>query len=499
MTNDMKVWFLASEVAPFAKTGGLADVAGSLPNAIKKMGVDVRVALPFYRMVKEGNFPTRKALSRLEVPLGERMLQGDVLETVTTQGVPVYFFDRGDLFDRPNLYGTPEGDYRDNLERFTFFSRAALLFARVAGFSFDIVHCHDWQTGLIPTYLKTIYREDPFFSHTASLFTVHNMGYQGIFPAAKLTTCGFPATELNPEGIEYWGKISLLKAGIVYADAMTTVSPRYSREIQTPEFGMGMDGILGKRSADVYGILNGADYSSWNPATDEHITNHYSLDNMNGKKKCKADLVKELGLPQRFVDRPLLGMVSRLSAQKGCDLLAQIVEDIVGLDAGLVILGAGEETYQALFLELGRKYPESVAVRIGFDEALAHRIITGADMLLVPSQYEPCGLTQIYGLKYGTVPIVRATGGLDDTVQAFDRNSGEGTGFKFVEYEPGVFLDQIKDAVKVFEDRPGWMKLVQNGMQADFSWEKSAREYVSLYEKVRERKRIADCGMWISE
>jgi starch synthase len=487
MSESLRVWFLASEVAPFAKTGGLADVAGSLPDALKRLGVEVRVGLPFYRMAKEENFPAQKAVAGLEVPLGDRTLRGDVLETATAEGVPVYLFDREDLFDRPNLYGTAEGDYYDNLERFTYFCQAALIFASKSGFRFDVIHCHDWQTGLVPTYVKTVYRIDPLFASTASVFTIHNIGYQGLFPRDRLQVCGIPGTEFNPDGLEFWGKISLLKAGIVYADAITTVSPRYSREIQTREFGMGMDGMLRKRSEDLYGILNGVDYTSWNPATDRHIIDHYSLRNMEGKRRCKASLVRELGLHRRFVDRPVLGMVSRLAAQKGADLLAQIVEGIVGLDAGLAILGAGNEKYQALFLELSRKYTESVAVTIGFDEGLAHRIMAGADMLLVPSRYEPCGLTQIYGLKYGTVPIVRATGGLDDTIQHFNQNSGEGTGFKFVEYETGAFLDQIKVALKVFEDRPRWMRLVESGMRVDFSWEKSAQEYVTLYERIKER------------
>ena len=484
MTESLRVLFLASEAAPFAKTGGLADVAGSLPNALKKLGVDVRVGLPFYRMAKEGNFQTRKAVSGLEVPIGNTRLRGDVLETSTEGGVPVYLFDREDLFDRPNLYGTPEGDYYDNLERFTFFSHAALLLPKKVGFHFDVVHCHDWQTGLIPAYVKALYRADSFFSSVASVFTIHNLGYQGLFPPDRLHTCGVPVTEFNPDGLEFWGKISLLKAGIVYADAITTVSSRYSQEIQTTEFGMGMDGILRKRASALYGILNGADYSSWNPANDRHITDHYSLRNIGGKRKCKAGLVKELGLHQRFEDRPVLGMVSRLAVQKGADLLAQVVEDIVELDAGLAILGAGEEKYQALFMELEKKYPESIAVRIGFDETLAHRIMAGSDMILVPSRYEPCGLTQIYGLKYGTVPIVRATGGLDDTIEAFDAASGKGTGFKFSDYEATAFLDQIREALKVFEHKPEWVKLLKRGMRADFSWEKSAMEYVSLYEKV---------------
>ncbi len=485
MTEPLKVWFLASEVAPFAKTGGLADVAGSLPACLKNLGVDIRVGLPFYRTVKDGSFEIKKSLEGLEVPLGDTILRGDILETSTEEGVPVYLFDREDFFGRSSLYGTPKGDYPDNLERFSYFCRAALLFAKETGLSFDVVHCHDWQTGLIPAYLKTLFKADPLFSDVASVMTVHNLGYQGLFPADKLSICGLPATEFHLEGIEFWGKISLLKAGIVYADAITTVSPTYSQEIQRPEFGLGMEGILKKRSADLYGILNGADYHTWDPAADRHIGSHYSLSDIKNKRLCKTALVNELGLDQRFADRPLLAMISRLAAQKGCDLLVEIAQDIVELDAGLVVLGAGEEEYERFLIGLGKKYPESIAVRIGFDEPLAHRIMAGADMLLIPSRYEPCGLTQIYALKYGTVPIVRATGGLDDTIKQFDPDSGQGTGFKFVEYEAKAFFERIKEAVRLFEESAGWMKLVKNGMRSDFSWERSAQEYIYVYDKAR--------------
>jgi len=485
MRDSLRVWFLASEVAPFAKTGGLADVAGALPACLKNLGVDVRVGLPFYRMVKDGKFQTQKVLEGLEVPLGNTTLKGDVLETTTEEGLPVYLFDREDLFDRSALYGTPEGDYPDNLERFSYFSRAAPLFAKKAGFRFDVVHCHDWQTGLIPAYLRTLYKAVPFFSDVASVFTIHNLGYQGLFPTDKLSTCGLPAGELRPEGIEYRGQISLLKAGIVYADAITTVSPRYSREIQTPEFGMGMDAIFRKRSSDLYGILNGVDYKAWNPATDPYITVHYGPGDMEGKRKCKVDLVNEMGIDQHLVGRPVLAMISRLAAQKGCDLLVRVAEDLVRLDAGLVILGAGDEKYQVDLSELAKKYPESIAVRIDFDEPLAHRIMAGADMLLLPSRYEPCGLTQMYALKYGTVPVVRATGGLDDTIVPFNPETGEGNGFKFSPYESVAFLGVIRQAVDLFLNSQAWKKLMVNGMKADFSWEESARKYILLYEKVR--------------
>ena len=491
----MKVWFLAPEVAPFAKTGGLADVAGSLPCALKKLGVEVRVGLPFYRTVKKGGFATRKAPEGLEVRLANTQLRGSVLETVTPEGVPVYLFQQDELFDRPNLYGTAEGDYPDNLERYAYFSRAALLFAKKAGFHFDVVHCHDWQTGLIPAYLKTVYGADPVFSRVASVFTVHNMGYQGLFPADKLASCGLAASQFHPQGIEYWGNISLLKAGLVYSDAITTVSPTYSQEIQTPEFGLGMDSILRERSEDLHGILNGADYSAWDPATDPHISAHYTVGNIKGKRTCKAALAHEMGLDKHLLDRPLLAVISRLTAQKGHDLLVQIVEDVSELDAGLVILGTGEDKYQKALEEIGHKYHKRVAVRFGFDESLAHRIMAGADMLLAPSRYEPCGLTQIYALKYGAVPIVRATGGLDDTIQQFDPHPGTGTGYKFVEYEPRAFLDQIKQAVKTYDDKGAWEKVVQNGMRADFSWEESAREYVLLYEKIAKARQGLDATL----
>ncbi|MBW2020276.1 MAG: glycogen synthase GlgA [Deltaproteobacteria bacterium] len=494
MAESLRIWFLASEVAPFAKTGGLADVAGSLPGALKKLGMDVRVGLPYYRMVKEGGFSVRKVLEGLEVPLGDRVLRGNVLETTTEEGIPVYLFARDDLFDRPYLYSTPKGDYPDNLERFTYLSRAAILFAKQAGLDFDLIHCHDWQTGLIPAYLKTLYRADSFFSRAASVFTIHNLGYQGLFPQDKLPICGLPASEFHPEGLEYWGQISLLKAGIMYADAITTVSPRYSQEIQTPEFGLGMDGTLRKRSADLYGILNGADYHVWDPARDVHVPANYSPGKMAGKRRCKESLIQEMGLEPSLRKSPLLGMISRLDFQKGLDLLVQILDEVLALDVGLVVLGSGDERIQKAIQAAAERHPGHVGLEIDFNEPLAHRIMAGADMFLVPSRYEPCGLTQIYALKYGTVPIVRATGGLDDTIQAFDPKSGKGTGFKFVPYEPKALLDQIKKAVKTYHNGSAWGKVVKNGMKADFSWDESARKYVLLYKKVKKGNKMETRG-----
>ena len=478
----MNVLFLASEVSPFAKTGGLADVAGSLPGALKGLGVNVSVGLPLYRSVKEGPFQRDLVLKGLQVPLAGRTLVGSVQATETGDGVPVYFFEREDLFDRPNLYRTTEGDYYDNLERFAFFSRAALVFARATGMSFDVIHCHDWQTGLIPAYLSTLFRTDPFFSSTATLFTIHNIGYQGLFTRDKLPAAGLPPEAFRVDGVEYWGAISLLKAGIIYSDAVTTVSPTYCREIQTSEFGMGMEGILRDKSAVLHGILNGVDYSVWDPAIDPHIVSNYDSDHLSEKGVNKAALLKETGLESALMERPVLGMTSRLSHQKGCDLLIPILDELASMEVGLVILGEGEERYERELRGAAERHRGKVSVTIGFDEALAHRILAGVDLFLVPSFYEPCGLTQMYALKYGTVPVVRATGGLEDTIEDVDPQTKTGNGFKFEAYDAKAFLVSIRRAVDLWPDQETWGTLVRKAMAADFSWKRSAERYLDLYQ-----------------
>jgi starch synthase len=484
MADKLKVLFLSPEVVPFAKTGGLADVAGSLPSALKKLGMDVRVGLPYYRTIKAQELTTNTIIQELEVPVGDLVLRGDVLGLETEDEIPVYLFEREDLFDRPNLYGTPRGDYYDNLERFTYFSRAALVFARDVGFDFDIVHCHDWQTGLVPASLKTIHKSDSFFSRCVSVFTIHNIGYQGVFPKNKLGVSGIPATEFQPPGLEFWGNISLLKAGIVYADAVTTVSPKYSEEIQTAEYGMGMEGVLYHRRADLHGILNGVDYRVWDPLGDPHIPSQYSQKKLGGKVRCKQSLMEEMNLDTSLKERPILGMISRLSTQKGLDLLVEIVDDILDLDTGLVVLGSGEEDIQQAIAEAAERHPGRVGLTIGFDEPLAHRIMAGADIFLIPSHYEPCGLTQMYALRYGTVPVVRATGGLDDTIVPFDPSTGEGNGFKFKPYEAEAFLETVQRCVGLYSDTKAWKRLMANGMREDFSWDRSAQRYLDLYQSI---------------
>lgn len=485
MVDKLKVLFLSSEVVPFAKTGGLADVAGSLPGALRQLGVDVRLVLPYYRLVREGNFQVRTVLKDLEIPLGGEMLTANVLETQTEDGVPVYLIERDDLYDRPNLYGSAVGDYYDNLERFSFFSHAALILSEALLFSPDLIHCHDWQTGLVPALIKGPYGDTSTFAGTPTVFTVHNLGYQGLFPAGKLPVTGLPKEEFfHPEGLEFWGKISLLKAGIVYSQAITTVSPTYAREIQTPEYGLGMEGIFKHRRASLHGILNGVDYTLWDPAMDSHVPFNYSPRKMEGKRRCKESLIREMGLDPSVIKKPLLGMISRLDNQKGFDLLVQMLDEILELDVGLIILGSGDELIQKAIQEAATRHQGHVGFEIGFDEPLAHRIMGGVDIFLIPSRYEPCGLTQMYALKYGTVPVVRATGGLDDTVVQFDPLTKKGNGFKFGPYKPAAFVATISQAVNLFQDSRTWKRLMANGMKADFSWDKSARRYLEIYRSV---------------
>jgi starch synthase len=341
---------------------------------------------------------------------------------------------------------------------------------------------------LISAYLKSVYRENPFFSQTAVVFTIHNLAYQGLFMKEKLSLTGLPPEMYNPEGLEFWERINLMKAGIVYGDVINTVSKKYSEEIQTPEFGYGLDGILRKRRQDLYGILNGVDYDDWDPAHDPHLAAPYSLHNMAGKKKCKKDLLKEFGLPPSLENAPLLGVISRLADQKGFDLLAQILEELFQLDVGFVLLGTGEKKYHDLFTEVAEKYPKKAGIRIAYDDRLAHKIEAGADLFLMPSKYEPCGLNQIYSLRYGTIPVVRATGGLDDTITQYDPSTGKGNGFKFKGYDAKELLEQIKRAMALYHQPEHWNQVQQNAMTADFSWQRSAEAYLDLYHHALARK-----------
>jgi starch synthase len=491
MEKSLQVLFVTPEAVPFAKTGGLADVAGALPKFLQPLGCDLRMVMPYYRIVKESGLPLQYLGQEIEVPIGDEILRADIYQGQLNQDIPVYFIGRDEFFDREHLYSTPRGDYFDNAERFIFFSKVVLIFCQLMSFSPSIIHHHEWQTGLIPAYLRSIYQNDPLFSHTAVVFTIHNIAYQGIFKREKFWLTGLPIEMYNPEGIEFWERINFMKAGIVYADVINTVSQKYSEEIQTSEYGYGLEGILRKRKDDLYGILNGVDYQDWDPSRDPSLIAHYNPQDLSGKRECKKDLLKEFNLPPSLENFPLLGMISRLADQKGFDILAEILDELFTLDIGFVLLGTGEQKYENLFTEVARKYPQKAGIRIAYDDQLAHKIEAGADFFLMPSKYEPCGLNQIYSLRYGTIPIVRATGGLDDTIVNYDPATGKGNGFKFIRYDAKEFLNQIKVAIGFYSQPKHWRQLLRNAMAADFSWQRSTKAYLQLYRKVLEKKGLS--------
>ena len=479
----MHIAFVASEGVPFSKTGGLADVVGALPQALVKLGHQVSVYLPRYRQTKLADAPI--AVRSITVPFDDKYRFCSVLKGPSLSGVQHYFVEYPPFFDRDALYGTAAGDYTDNAERFALFSRAVIEASKVLGAP-QVFHCHDWQSALVPVMLRSLYSEDPAFSDVATVFTIHNMGYQGLFPPDTLPLLMLPWDLFTISKMEFFGQVNFLKGALAYADFITTVSRKYSQEIQTTEFGFGLEGVLRNRASTVTGILNGVDYAEWSPETDKFIAARYSPQDLTGKAKDKQDLLAAFGMVNADPKLPVLGIVSRFAAQKGFDLVAQIADRLVREDVILVALGSGDKLYEEMFLRLQKQFPNKIAVKVAYDNALAHKIEAGSDMFLMPSRYEPCGLNQIYSLKYGTVPIVRATGGLDDTIEPWDVRSGKGTGFKFVEYSGESLLLTIKAALQAFRDEASWKVLMRNGMARDFSWNASAKEYVKVYEKARQ-------------
>jgi starch synthase len=482
----MRILLASSEVAPFAKTGGLADVAGALPKALAKLGHDIRVVLPRYRGVDPVKFQLRQVFTSLSVPAAGRSADATIWEGAIG-AVPVYFVGHDGYFNRDALYQTPDGDYPDNAERFAFFSRAVLEMTRALDFLPDIYHCNDWQTGLVPTYLRTSLQGGREFQIAGVLFTVHNLGYQGLFGPEALAMANLGQELFNPFGLEFYGKVNLLKAGLVFSDLITTVSRKYSQEIQTEEFGHGLEGVLRARAKDVFGILNGIDYDEWHPSRDAFIAAKFSPDDSSGKAVCKADLQRAFGLPE-LADVPLLAVISRLTPQKGMDLVAEALDALLALDTQFVLLGTGDADLHKAFEGAKARHPSRVGLKLGFDVSLSHKIEAGADMFLMPSRYEPCGLNQMYSLAYGTVPVVRATGGLDDTIQPFDPGTGEGTGFKFAGTTSRALLEAVRAAVGLYRQPDTWRRLIRNGMACDFSWDRSAREYEALYQEIVARR-----------
>jgi len=486
----MRVLIVSPEIAPYAKTGGLADVTGALPRALRRIGVEADCVLPLYRCVRRLELPTAPVSDTLHVPLGHREETGTVEAVEADGGVRVHFVRNDRYFDRECLYGTPDGDYVDNCERFAFFCRAVMEWLARGEPRYDIVHCNDWQTALLPAYFRTLYADSAAARRAATVFTIHNMGYQGIFWNHDLPITGLSWSLFTPQGVEFYGKLNLLKAGLVFADALTTVSPTYALEIQTPEFGHGLEGVLFERRAHLHGILNGVDYDEWNPATDRFIAARYSRDDMAGKRACREDLLAEFGLAAD-PSEPVIGLVGRLTSQKGFALVEQAGEWLAARPLRVAILGKGERAEEEAVEALARRHPGRIAVRIAHDEALAHKIEAGADMFLLPSRYEPCGLNQIYSLRYGTVPVVRNTGGLADTVVDADEDPAGGTGFKFARYDVEDMKDALRRALSAWADRPRWQAIQRRGMEKDFSWETSARRYAALYESLLARRGLA--------
>jgi starch synthase len=484
----MQITFAASESTPLAKTGGLADVVGALPPELVKLGHQVRVFLPFYARIRQQLEAEPKiAVRSITIPFSNHNRFVDVVDGGKRDGVQFYFIDCPELFDRKELYGVSGADYADNAERFGLFCRAVLEASKRLGVP-DVFHVHDWQAALIPVYLRTTYADDPVLRSAATVLTIHNAAYQGKFPPATTEQLLFPWEIFTMDQVEQFDRFNFLKGGVVFSDLLTTVSRKYAEEIQTAEFGEMLEGVLLKRAADLRGILNGVDYAQWNPAADGHLAAHYTPENLEGKRICRADLLHAFGLEKIADTTPVIGIVSRLATQKGFGIVAKIVEELADRDLAVVALGTGDPYYENLFRGWAFRHPDTVAVQIRYDDALAHKIEAGADMFLMPSRYEPSGLNQMYSLKYGTVPIVRATGGLDDTIEEWDAVKGTGTGFKFEGFDPEALLVEIDRALEAFRDKKGWTRLMLNGMARDYGWPGPAKEYVRVYEEAVQRR-----------
>jgi len=491
--SDRSVLLVGSEALPFSKTGGLADVLGALPLALARLGWDVTVVSPRYRDVTAGEL-----VGRFVVTIGSYAAEVGFFEVPLMDGARAVLIEEPALFHRDGLYSKGDVDYPDNPLRFAMLARAALEFASRRAVAPSVVHAHDWQAGLVPVYLKTRYASHPMLGGAPSVFTIHNLAYQGLFEPSWLPRLDLPGSLLSPERMEYWSRISFLKGGINDAELITTVSPTYAREIQTPEAGFGFDGILRRRAADLVGILNGIDTDCWNPERDSFLPSAYGAADLTGKRAAKAAVLARFGLSadDSMLARPLIGMISRMVAQKGFDLIASLALVLPRLEATFVVLGTGEPQYQDLWRSLAISHPDRIAVSIGFDEGLAHLIEAGADIFLMPSKFEPCGLNQMYSLRYGTVPIVRRVGGLADTVYEAPPGPGTGsgarrrqptTGFTFDQDAPEALLEAIERALTAFKNRRKWRAIQRAGMKQEHSWDRSAREYVKIYEAAMAR------------
>lgn len=490
-----KILFVTAECAPFAKTGGLADVCGTLPKALAALGHEVRVVLPYYKSVRTAGFgktllKSGVSISKLAPETGLKrsfQLRKELLPGAT---IPVYLIDQPDYYERERFYGDEAGDFGDNLDRFAFLAHAALATAESEGFKPDIVHCHDWHTGLIPAYLRTLYADAPFWKNTGTLFTIHNLAYQGHFPEHLYGRSGLPPALWSADGVEFYGQVNFMKAALHFSDRINTVSPRYAEEIQGMELGCGLDGVLRIRKEALSGIINGVDYSEWSPEIDPHLSVKYSKDSLELKEKFKHDFIKSLNLDWE-PKSPLIGVVSRLDNMKGLNLLEEIMDYLIHMDLNFILLGTGDPRYMESFKRIGETYPDKASIHLKFSNELAHKIEAASDIFLMPSRFEPCGLNQLISLRYGTVPVVRATGGLADTVKEYDPRTGTGNGFVFHEFNSMGLFNATKRALELFQNKEKWRNLQITGMSQDFSWAASARNYSSLYKKIVEIRKAA--------
>ncbi|MFH0779024.1 MAG: glycogen synthase [Candidatus Eisenbacteria bacterium] len=504
MKTKLCVSIASAEMEPYAKVGGLADVVGSLSRTLASLGHDVSVFLPKYGFIKTKEHGLKKVRvgGGIRVGLGDRTWDVDVWNlSPRNSRAQVYFIGNESLLERDGIYCDPKTreDYADNGLRFAFFSKAVLEVLKALSIHPDVIHCNDHQTGLIPLFLNKDYSCESDLRNAATLFTIHNLGYQGVYPRSILAQTGLPEDLAYPMGpLEFWGKLNFMKASIVFADLISTVSKTYAAEIQTDEeYGFGLQGVLRARHEDLYGVLNGVDYVAWNPSRDKHIPYKYSLEGLEGKLKNKMHVIEKYKLSDLSEKSMLIGVVSRLADQKGFDLIPPVVERMLSMDIGLLVLGTGQQKYHDYFEQLRSKYPGKVSVTLAFDDKLAHLVEAASDVFLMPSKYEPCGLNQMYSMRYGTIPLVRHTGGLADTVQNVDASSGEGTGFSFRDYTPDALMETVARAYETFQDRQKWSRIVRNAMSQDFSWKRVAQGYEELYRKAVGKRRSTPFASWV--
>jgi starch synthase len=484
----MRIAMVASECVPFASTGGLGEVVGALSAELARQRHEVTVYAPFYSAVRDAvGHDQNTAIASITIPFEHSNRFARVVDGGRREGAQFYFIDCPEMFGREGLYGGPGGEYGDNWERFGLFCRAVLEASKQLGVP-EVFHLHDWQAAMTAVYLRTVYLGDAALREAAVVMTIHNAGYQGTFAAETVERLLLPWAAYTPDGVEHYGRFNFLKGGIVFSDQITTVSRRYAEELQTPEIGASLDGVLRWRRGDLRGILNGVDYSEWDPGKDGRLAAHYTSERLEGKRACRADLLHAFGLESVSDGTAVLGIVSRLAHQKGIDLLAGAADGLNARDVAVVILGTGEPYYEGLMRGWAELHSGRVATLLRFDDVLAHKVMAGSDMVLMPSRYEPCGLNQMYAMRYGTAPVVRATGGLDDTVEEWDAESGSGTGFKFSDATSDALLAATDRALAVFADGKQWTRLMRNGMVREFSWAAASREYAAVYGEAARRR-----------